>query len=287
MQPNSKQSKVMKQKYFYHEHLADYTELKTKGLLSRGELYGNPNDFSDFSSKPFLIETLPRLDLKPDARVLELGCGTGPVACFLAKLGYQVHGIDVIPDAIDKAKVIAAEHRLDIQYEVLDVCQLPRENKSYDLIVDSFCSQGIVTDPDRIAMFSGIKSRLAKNGYFLMSCCVFEPDREDPETQIIDNTTGKIYTRFDRDALWNSDTETCYSLFHPDPFRPSIGPEDYEGTICVNDVWYIHQRCYRSPKNLRLELERHGFIVLEQNGEVTENAICVHQGAVRVVRGND
>ena len=57
----------MKQKYFYHEHLSDYAELKAKGLMSRGELYGNPNDFSVFSSKSFLIETLPRLDLKPDA----------------------------------------------------------------------------------------------------------------------------------------------------------------------------------------------------------------------------
>jgi len=268
---------MKKQKYFYHEHLADYAELKAKGLLSRGELYGNPNDFSDFSSKSFLIETLPRLDLKPDARVLELGCGTGPVACFLARLGYQVHGIDVIPDAIDKAKAIAAEYRLDIRYEVLDVCQLPRGGEQYQLIIDSFCSQGIVTDPDRDAMFSGIKSRLAKNGYFLMSCCVFEPDREDPETQIVDNATGKVYTRFDQDALWESDTETCYSPFHLDSFRSSVGPEDYEGTICVNDVWYIHQRRYRSPENLRLELERHGFTVLEQSGEVTENTICVHQ----------
>ena len=267
----------MKQKYFYHEHLADYAELKAKGLISRGELYGNPNDFSDFSSKSFLTETLPRLDLKPNARVLELGCGTGPVACFLAQLGYQVHGIDVIPDAIDKAKVIAADQCLAIQYEVLDVCQLPRQGKPYPLIIDSFCSQGIVTDPDRDTMFSGVKSRLAKNGYFLMSCCVFEPDREDPEIQIVDNATRKVYTRFDHNALWDRDTETCYSPFHPDPFRTSVRPEDYEGTICVNDVWYIHQRRYRSPENLRLELERHGFSVLEQSGEVTENAICAHQ----------
>ena len=276
----------MKQKYFYHQHLADYAQLKTKGLTSRGELYGNPNDFSEFSSKPFLIETLPRLDLKPDAQVLELGCGTGPVACFLAQFGYQVHGIDVIPDAINKAKAIAATQRLDIRYEVLDVCQLPRQGKPYQLIIDSFCSQGIVTDIDRDAMFSGIKSRLAKNGYFLMSCSVFEPDREDPETRIVDNATGKVYTRFDQDALWDNDTETCYSLFHPDPFRPSVGPEDYEGTICVNDVWYIHQRCYRTPENLRLELERHGFTVLEQSGEVTENAICVHQDACPAISDN-
>ena len=51
----------------------------------------------------------------------------------------------------------------------------PREGEPYQLIVDSFCSQGIVTDPDRNAMFSGIKSRLAKSGYFLMSCCVLNP----------------------------------------------------------------------------------------------------------------
>lgn len=277
---------MTKQKYFYHEHLADYAELKAKGLMSRGELYGNPDDFREFSSKSFLIETLPLLDLKPDAQVLELGCGTGPVACFLAKLGYHVHGIDVIPDAIDTAKAIAAEHRLDIQYEVLDVCQLPHGGKQYQLIIDSFCSQGIVTDPDRDAMFSGIKSRLAKNGYFLMSCCVFEPNREDPETQIIDNATGKVFTRFDQDALWDRHTETCYSRFRPDPFRPSVGPEDYEGTICVNGVWYIHKRRYRSPENLRLELERHGFAVLEQSGEVTENAICVHQDVCPTISYN-
>ena len=273
----------MRQKYFYLEHLADYAELKAKGLRSRGELYGNPDDFSEFSSKSFLVETLPRLDIKPDARILELGCGTGPVACFLAQLGYRVHGIDIIPDAIDKAKAIAAEQCLDIQYEVLDVCQFPREGEPYHLIVDSYCSQSMVTDSDRDAMFSGIKSRLAKNGYFLMSCCVFESDREDAKTQIVDSTTGKVYTRFDQDALWDSDTETCYSPFQPDPFRPSVGPADYEGTIYMNDVWYIHKRCYRTSENLRLELERHGFKILEQSGEVTENTICAHQDACVVI----
>lgn len=62
----------MKRKYFYHEHLSDYAELKAKGLMSREELYGNPNDFNAFSSKSFLIETLPHLDLKLDARILNM-----------------------------------------------------------------------------------------------------------------------------------------------------------------------------------------------------------------------
>ena len=56
----------MMQKYFYHEHLADYAEMMEKGLMSRGELYGDPN-FSHFASKAFLAETLPRLELPEGA----------------------------------------------------------------------------------------------------------------------------------------------------------------------------------------------------------------------------
>ena len=268
---------MTKQKYFYHEHLADYAMMKTKGMKSRDELYGSL-DFSDFPSKSFLTETLPRLDVKAGARVLELGCGTGSGACFLAELGYQVHGIDVIPDAIDKARDIAVERGLDIEYEVMDVCRLPREGEPYELIIDSYCSQGIVTDEDRAAMFSGVKARLASGGYFLMSCSVFEPRREAPETRIVDRTTGKAFTAFDGDDLWDGDTETCYNQFSVDPLRPDAGPEDYGGTILVNGAWYIHRRRYRTPENLRAELESHGFKVLEQNGEVVENAICTHQG---------
>ena len=267
----------MKQKYFYHEHLADYAMMRAKGLMSRGELYGSL-DFSDFSSRPFLAETLPRLDVKAGARVLELGCGTGSGACFLAEVGYRVNGIDVIPDAIDKAREIAAERGLDIEYDVMDVCRMPREGEPYDLIVDSYCSQGIVSDEDRAAMFSGVKARLASRGYFLVSCSVFEPRREAPGTRIVDRATGKVFTAFDGDDLWDGDTGTCYNRFAVDPLRPDADPEDYEGTVLVNGVWYIHRRRYRTPENLRAELESHGFSVLEQNGETFENAICTHQG---------
>ncbi len=274
----------MKQKYFYHEHLADYAMMKVRGLMSRGELYGDLS-FSDFSSKAFLTETLPRLDVKAGARVLELGCGTGSGACFLAELGYQVHGIDVIPDAIDRAREIAAERGLDIRYDVMDVCHLPHEGKPYELIIDSYCSQGIVTDQDRAGMFSGVKARLAGKGYFLMSCSVFEQHRETPDRQIVDEVTGKMFTAFDGSDLWDGDTETCYNRFHVDPLRPDVGPEEYEGTMLVNGVWYIHRRRYRTPDSLRTELENHGFAVLEQNGEVTENAISTHRGAGSPLKG--
>jgi cyclopropane fatty-acyl-phospholipid synthase-like methyltransferase len=76
----------MTQRYYYHEHQSDYAVVKAKGLKLRAALYGHP-DFEAFSSRSYLEATLPRLEVPQDARVLELGCGTGPGACFLAKRG--------------------------------------------------------------------------------------------------------------------------------------------------------------------------------------------------------
>ncbi len=269
----------MTQRYYYHEHVADYAELKAKGLKSRGEIYGDPNDFEEFSSKPFLEEILPVLNVSDDARVLELGCGTGPGACYLAGRGFWVDGIDLIPDAIDQAKKNADELSLDVHFEVMDVCALPAKGESYDLIVDSYCTQGIVEDEDRKRMFGAIKSRLSERGYFLLTCCVLEPHRVDANIVIEDRETGKTYLRFDKRDLFDAETEICYNLWRSRDGFPDAKPEDFDGTICVNGQWYIHQRRYRTHECLRQELEGHGFDVLYQGGEAMENGVCVHRGS--------
>jgi len=253
--------------------------LKAKGLKSRGEIYGDSNDFDEFSSKPFLEATLPKLGMREGARVLELGCGTGPGACFLAQRGFRVDGIDLIPDAIDQAKINANELNLAVHFEVMDVCELPVDGEAYDLIVDSYCTQGIVEDDDRKRMFGAIKSRLAGHGYFLLTCCVLEPHRVNANVIVEDDKRGKTYLRFDKKDLYDPETEMCYNLWRPRAGMADAKPQDFDGTMCVNGEWYIHQRRYRTHENLRLELEGHGFEVLYQGGDAMENAICVHQGS--------
>ena len=269
----------MTRRYYYHEHEADYAEVKAKGLKARGELYGDPNDFEDFSSKPFLEAILPLLDLRPDARILELGCGTGPGACYLAGKGFHVDGIDLIPAAIETAREIAEDLNLTVGYEVMDVCNLPVQGEAFDLIVDSYCTQGIVKEEDRERMFRAVKGRLSKQGYFLLSCCVFEPDRENSEIRIKDSETGRVYTRFDKRDLYDIETEICYSLWRHRDQLPDAKPEDYDGTICINNNWYIHRRLYRTHQNLRVELESYELEVIFQGGDVMENAVCVHKGS--------
>jgi len=265
-------------RYYYHEHLSDYARVKEMGLKSRAELYGS-HSFDEFSSRPFLEAILPSLALEPGTRALELGCGTGPGACHLAQEGFAVTGIDLIPDAIEKAKENAQELGLEIKYNVMDVCDLPAEGEPFGLVVDSFCTQGIVTDGDRDRMFRAVKRRLADRGYFLLSCCVFEPSREHPDITIEDAVTGKRYTRFDTHDLFDPDTEILYCLWKPREGMPDARPQDFDGTIHVNGEWYIHRRRYRTPGNLKAELEGHGFEVLHQSGEVLENAVCVHRGS--------
>lgn len=266
----------MTMRYYYHEHLTDYATMKSQGLKSRGQIYGTDDPY-DFSSRPFLEDTLSRIDSPAGGNVLEIGCGSGPGACLLAKRGFRVHGIDLIPDAIEQARINAADLGLDITYAVMDVCDLPRNGPSFDMIVDSYCTQGIVVDEDRERMFTALKERLALDGWLVMTCVLLVPYRVDPNLVIVDESSGRTFVGFDGEDLWDAETETCYNLFEVDPARPEDGPSRYDGTIQVNGKWYIHCRRYRTAETLKAELEHHGFRVLHQSGEFSENTIAVRQ----------
>ena len=47
------------------------------------------------------------------ARVADLGCGTGTLSVLLADEGYDVHGVDLSPEMIDRARTKAAARSVD------------------------------------------------------------------------------------------------------------------------------------------------------------------------------
>jgi len=269
-------------KYYYREHLSGYRRMKAEGKKSWGEVHGNLDGFEHFSSRTFLEEALPRLRFSASKPVvLEYGCGTGPGACFLAQRGFQVDGIDLIPTAIEVAKELAEARSLDIHYEVRDICKLPHEGKKYDMIVDSYCLQGIVTDADREQVFSVVRARLKPEGYYLISTAMYTEARDHQEDRIVDPATGKVFTRYVvlyENDIFDRDTEIFYKSF---TWYQDLEdkPEDYEDVIKVGDVWYAPNRRYRTPQTLKAELEAQGFNVLYQGGEEGEHAICALQGS--------
>ncbi|WP_202872410.1 class I SAM-dependent methyltransferase [Kribbella soli] len=134
-------------RYYYAEHQAAYERLEREGLTQWNDLFEDDrtDDFDAFPNRSFLEHALPQLPESAD--VLEYGCGTGAAACFLAARGFRVDAIDLIPEAITLARRFARQRGVTVNFSVQDVCAMPAGSKQYDVIVDSYCLQSIVTDP--------------------------------------------------------------------------------------------------------------------------------------------
>ena len=76
---------------------------------------------------------LPRL--RPDAEVLDVGCGSGTITTGLARRASRVVGLDLSADVIDAAQANADEWGpSNISFEVGSVYELPWDDASFDVV---------------------------------------------------------------------------------------------------------------------------------------------------------
>ena len=266
-------------KYYYRQNIARYEKMRRMGVEAWADQVYGGEDLPKFDTREFLDDVLKRIrfaNASPSA--LELGTGVGPGANYLAERGFRVDGIDLIPEAIAQAREIAERRGLDIRYDVMDVTQLSLVGPSYDLIVDSYCLQSIVLDEDREAVFSAVKARLAPKGYYLISTAMYAEYRHHRCHKVVDEATGRIFDRYDEDCLFEAHTGLHYEPYtHGDDVDDS--PSSYEDAIAVNGDTFVPLRRYLDGEGLREEVESHGFEVLLQSGEETENLVAVHRGS--------
>lgn len=76
--------------------------------------------------------------VRPDAAVLDVGCGTGVVALTAARLGAKVTGVDLTPELIARAKENAQLMGLEVAFHEGDVEALPLPDASFDFVVSQF-----------------------------------------------------------------------------------------------------------------------------------------------------
>ncbi|MCC6443659.1 MAG: class I SAM-dependent methyltransferase, partial [Armatimonadetes bacterium] len=249
----------VKIKYYYRQHLQGYARIRAEGKTAWTEIHDGKG-FDEFPSRPFLESVLPRLAFDvEEPSDLEYGCGTGPGACFLAERGFRVDAVDLILAAIEIARTVAARRGLAIRYEVMDVCDLPARGQLYDLIVDSYCLQGIVFDPERQKVFAAARSRLRPKGYYLVSTAFFDEKRFRAGETVRDERAGILYHRYRDDGLIDPETGLVY-LITPEK------PEGFEPVERIAGLWLLPIRRHRKPEGLRAELEGAGFRVLFQDG---------------------
>jgi SAM-dependent methyltransferase len=70
--------------------------------------------------------------------VLDVGCGTGVVAITAARSGAKVHGADLTPELLERARENARIARVDVEWTEADVEQLPFREAEFDVVVSQF-----------------------------------------------------------------------------------------------------------------------------------------------------
>lgn len=74
--------------------------------------------------------------LAPVGRALELACGTGTDALFLALRGFQVDALDISEVAIRQAKARARAEGVHVRFFVCDAANFAFPPETYDLVVN-------------------------------------------------------------------------------------------------------------------------------------------------------
>jgi cyclopropane fatty-acyl-phospholipid synthase-like methyltransferase len=100
--------------------------------------------------------------------VLDIGCGTGENALFLADEGHEVLGIDAVPAAIQQAKEKAAG-RGGVQFLVLDARDLLLLNRQFDTVIDCGFFHTL-SDEDRPVYVDNLAAVLPPGGKYFMLC---------------------------------------------------------------------------------------------------------------------
>lgn len=101
--------------------------------------------------------------------VLDVGCGTGENALYLADLGHDVLGVDGAPLAIEKAKAKAEERGIDAMFLVEDALDLKRLERRFDSVIDCGLFHTF-DDRERAAYTRSLGSVVRPGGRYFMLC---------------------------------------------------------------------------------------------------------------------
>ena len=117
-------------------HDVNFDALYQGGQMLEGvDLPAIPWDIG--AAQPVVIEA-ERAGRFPGA-VLDVGCGLGDNAIYLASQGHEVTGIDAAPTAVEQAQQRARERGVDVQFAEADATSLAGFEGRFDSVLDGAC----------------------------------------------------------------------------------------------------------------------------------------------------
>jgi SAM-dependent methyltransferase len=108
-------------------------------------------------------------------RAVDLGCGTGANAIYLAKHGFAVVGVDFSPVALAKARTRATEAGVECRFVAADLtADLSGLDAPFDLILD-FGTLDDLAPEGRRAMADNVRRLTTPRSLFLFWCFYADP----------------------------------------------------------------------------------------------------------------
>ena len=134
-------------------------------------------------------------EIRPEGRILDIGCGQGRNAIPLARLGYEVIGIDSSQVGIGQMMEVAASENLSLEGRVGDMFEFDTYQEFDFILLDSmlhFTQKDRQKEIDWIStIFSGIK----KGCYVIF--CIPENKRISQELEEVANSSSFIAKELD------------------------------------------------------------------------------------------
>ena len=112
------------------ERIVNYWEKRSDSFLvqKRQELHSA-------MAERWMREIHAQLPEGKKLRILDVGCGAGFFSILLAKEGYQVTGIDLTPDMIKNARLLAEEEKVSCEFQVMDAENPEFPDETFDVVI--------------------------------------------------------------------------------------------------------------------------------------------------------
>ena len=112
------------------ERIVNYWEKRSDSFLvqKRQELHSA-------MAERWMREIHAQLPEEKNLKILDVGCGAGFFSILLAKEGYQVTGIDLTPDMIKNARLLAEEEKVSCEFQVMDAENPEFQEETFDVVI--------------------------------------------------------------------------------------------------------------------------------------------------------
>jgi SAM-dependent methyltransferase len=157
--------------------------------------------------------------------VLDIGCGLGDNAIYLAQQGFTVTGLDISPTALTTAARRAHDAGADVTFAVTDATTLEGYTGAFDTIVDSGMFHCL--DDDGKRRYAAAAHRATRPGATLLLSCFSDANLSDedwPRPAVSEQTLREVLGG----AGWDIES-----------LQPASWHRDVDGHQVEMAFWYV------------------------------------------------